>query len=115
MFPGWGEAQDDPCDIAQALPNNYIGSRNEHCNEGDVRTDCDNFLNTGWYKVEGSTILTHCPQTGSCGVTYPVWINGKIKYNTVPYTSIKWQSGQSDCLTSSPLQTSVITLLLFTW
>ena len=39
MFRGLTEAQDDPCDIAQALPNNYIGSRNEHCNEWDVRTN----------------------------------------------------------------------------
>jgi len=75
----------DPCDPGShdTFPS-YLGSRNEHCNSQDVETQpCDKFLIPGWYVTPDATILTTCPASGDCGVSFPAWMNGKCNLTSI--------------------------------
>lgn len=74
LFAG-DASTNDPCDSATPFPD-YLGSRNVNCTPPTGDRQCDRNLLEDWYKLGNATMVTQCPPAGSCGVLYPIWING---------------------------------------
>ncbi|WAR08847.1 OIT3-like protein [Mya arenaria] len=69
----------DPCipGSHKEFPDVNFGDRNENCIH-EAGSECDYYLPAKWYSSKLGDLATECPQTGTCGVIYPAWINGSF-------------------------------------
>lgn len=66
----------DPClQVANDIIPNLIGRREDCAFSNLNNLYCDITLLNKWYKSENK-IATSVPKIGSCGTTYPIWMNG---------------------------------------
>lgn len=69
----------DPCVVNQPLDK--IGTRGTRCPVSG-HSSCDRLIDGGWYKVSYRGVPinmpTTCVNSGICGTTFPIWLNGNL-------------------------------------